>query len=101
MKDRTGQTWILLLGGLVVWAAHFFLLYAFGSIFPASDIARWLTVAATLAGLMANLTIIRMARADRGRDSGQDVASFAAHIAVPECLVSITAILWQGVTVAF
>jgi hypothetical protein len=48
------RSWLTLLGGLLVWAVHFFMLYAVGSVFLTTDLARVLTVALTIAGLAAN-----------------------------------------------
>ena len=87
--------WMLLLGGLLIWAAHFFLLYAFASIFPGSDTARWLSAAATLVGLAANGLVLRAAAA-RKRASADDLDDWVRQVARAECLLSVTAILWQG-----
>lgn len=100
MRATTGK-WMLLLGGLVVWAAHFFLLYAFASIFPGSDTARWLTAAATALGLAANGAIIQAAISSNRRPSSDDLERWARQVALPECILSIAAVLWQGLTVLF
>ena len=44
------REWTILLGGLVIWAAHFFTLYAISSILPGEDEARFLVLGATEAG---------------------------------------------------
>lgn len=97
----TTRKWILLLGGLLIWAAHFFLLYAFASIFPGSDTARWLTVAATVLGLGANGVIVRAAVSRHDEHSSDDLEHWARQVAIPECVLSIAAVLWQGLTVLF
>ena len=101
MSMSAGKDWLLLLGGLLVWAAHFFLLYAFASIFPGSDLARWLTLAATLAGLLANAAIIRTAISTRRALSSDDIRGWTSQVALPEAALSIAAIFWQGLPALF
>ena len=45
------KAWAFFLGGLLVWAAHFFGVYIIGSLFPGTELARWLVLAVTLLGL--------------------------------------------------
>jgi hypothetical protein len=47
------RTWALLLGGLVIWAVHFFTLYIVASVFLTTPLARILTLLITLACLGA------------------------------------------------
>ena len=98
----TTRKWMLLLGGLLIWTAHFFLLYAFASIFPGSATARWLTAGATVLGLAANGAIIGAAILRKQKPpSGDEVENWAWQVALPECLLSFAAVLWQGLTVLF
>ena len=48
------RTWLLLLGGLIVWAVHFFGLYAAGEIGGETTAARLAVLALTLLCLAAN-----------------------------------------------
>ena len=92
---------MLLLGGLLVWALHFFLLYAFASIFPGSDTARWLTAGATALGLVANGAIVRTAMSSRKQSPGDEIDHWTWQVVLPGCVLSFAAVLWQGLTVLF
>ena len=55
--------WALLLGGLTIWAAHFFLLYGFASIFPGRELARILSLVVTVPALAADAALLWAAAA--------------------------------------
>ena len=101
MTGEATRKWLLLLGGLLIWAAHFFLLYAFASIFPGSDTARWLTAAATLLGLGANGAIIHAAIARNSGSSDDALESWTWRVALPESILSLAAVFWQGLAALF
>ncbi len=85
--------WMSLLGGLILWAVHFFVLYAIASIFLTTPLARGLTVMATCACLAASgLLFTRMLRSD------PPTAMDAWMRAVALCGVGLAAvaIIWQG-----
>lgn len=84
------RSWLLMLGGLLVWAAHFFVAYGVASIFPGQDMARWLTIAATALALVVDGWIVRRALARRDKDD------FAARVGMLAALLSAVAILWQA-----
>lgn len=46
------RAWALMLGGVLVWTADFFLLYGVASIFPTSPAARTLALAISAAALI-------------------------------------------------
>lgn len=82
-----------MLGGLLVWAAHFFTLYAAASIFETSAAARLITAAATLAAVAGNLLLFRAVRRRASADPFADWARSLARLAIG---VSMIAVLWQG-----
>ncbi len=43
--------WLSLLGGLILWMAHFFAVYAVASLWPGTQFARILVAAVTVLGL--------------------------------------------------
>jgi hypothetical protein len=45
------RAWVGFCSGLLVWAAHFFALYAVASLLPGQGSARWLVLAVSLAAL--------------------------------------------------
>jgi hypothetical protein len=58
------QQWLNLLGGLLLWTAHFFAVYIIGSVFPGMRIAAVLVVITTLAVLVIDAMLaIRLLRA--------------------------------------
>lgn len=65
------QAWRHLLGGLLLWAAHFFALYAIASILPGTRAAAVLVLIATaLASVMAAVFIYRISRTHRQEHDG-------------------------------
>ena len=86
--------WIILLGGLTVWAAHFFVLYGIASILPGSRAAAWLVLIATLAATAAAGVVLRQAIAlARGTDA---LERWSAQIGAIGAAISLLAILWQA-----
>lgn len=89
------RKWTLLLGGLLVWAAHFFLLYGFASVFPGTELARLLTLIATVPALAADAVLLWAAAARRLVDPDEldrwvlDVSAIGAGL-------SLVAVVWQA-----
>jgi hypothetical protein len=89
------RAWAYMLGGLLVWTAHFFLLYGAASIFQTSDTTRWITAVVTFfcLAIAAWLAV----KGWKGRQAEEDRFSRWSH-----WLASITgagafiAVLWQG-----
>jgi hypothetical protein len=88
--------WLLLLGGLLVWAGQFFALYAFASIYPGNPLAGSLAIAATCFALAADAAIIWMAVVFRLRSAKDSFDAWVSEIAFVGGLVSFLAVLWQG-----
>ena len=82
-----------MLGGLLVWAAHFFTLYVLASVFGSSPAARIGTVAATLVAVAVDVVILRKVwRLGEGDPFRRWTASLGALGAG----LSLVAVLWQG-----
>jgi hypothetical protein len=88
--------WLLLLGGLLIWAAHFFLLYGFASIFPGNDVARWLTIGATCAAMAANVGIIYLALAAEMAGGADALDRWIRTTGFSGALLSFLAVVWQS-----
>ena len=87
------RAWLMLLGGLIVWAVHFFALYAVGSIFLTTDLARALTLLFTLACLLINASLY--AASWRATASGpQD--RWVRSVGLWGITLGSVAIVWQG-----
>jgi hypothetical protein len=86
------RTWVLLLGGLTVWAAHFFALYAIASLLPGQPQARWWALGATVPALAACALILRRLLANTGPDPFDRWARYVAALGAASALL---AILWQ------
>lgn len=83
-----------MLGGLIVWAAHFLLIWSGASLFLTSPPARMVTALATLAallatGLLARASWHRRAAADR-------FAGWQSRVALLSAATAAIAILWQA-----
>ncbi|MEJ5978925.1 hypothetical protein WG901_19890 [Novosphingobium sp. PS1R-30] len=82
-------TWFILLGGLIVWTAHFFGLYALAEIAP----APWRVVVLTLACLVADLWLLHYVR-HLPRDDAFSV--WRRSVATGGALLSLLAVTWQA-----
>ena len=90
------RAWLIMLGGLLIWAAHFFALYAVASIFPGMALARYLTVALTLAAAVAaGWLLLRTSRAvsDKEEDA---LESWMYRMSATGSGLALVAILYQG-----
>lgn len=90
------RAWLVLLGGLLTWTAHFFALYAIASIFPGTDTARWLALAATAVAAAANGVILWRASAKVKRASAESFELWKWRSGFAGALLSMIAVLWQG-----
>ncbi len=89
------RAWALMLGGLLVWTVHFFLLYGFASIFPGREIAYWLTIAATVPAIAADAGLLLLTARLRRRGNGDELRSWMIDIAAGGAALSLLALLWQ------
>jgi hypothetical protein len=85
--------WLLLLGGLLIWAAHFLALYIIGEFAGETEAARLAIGMLTLAALIGDIAVLRWALSisidtefDRWRRS----------LVAAEALLSAIAIIWQS-----
>ena len=90
------RTWAFLLGGLIVWAAHFFLLYGIASVFPGTSLARWLTLIATIPALAANGGLLWLAAARRLTDGSDELRNWTIGLGAAGAALSLVAVLWQA-----
>ena len=88
--------WVLLLGGLSLWAAHFFLLYAIASLFPGRDLARILSLAATLPALAVNAWLLWFTVRKRQPQNSDDFGRWVRNVGTLGAALAIVAILWQA-----
>lgn len=88
--------WAFLLGGLIVWAAHFFLVYGFSLIFPGTQLARLLTLIATVPALAADAALMWVAAAGALRGSSDDLDIWVRNLGAVGALLSAVAVLWQA-----
>ncbi len=89
------RAWLLLLGGLIVWAGQFFLLYAIGSIFLTTTTARVLTGVATVAAIAVDVWLLSQAR--RAWTSATDgLQRWLAYCGGVLAGLSLVAVSWQG-----
>lgn len=84
-----------MLGGLGIWAAHFFLLYIIASLLPGQHTARLLALLVSLPALAGDVAILWMARRMRQR-SEDDLDRWILTIAALGAALSIVAVVWQA-----
>jgi hypothetical protein len=89
------RKWGLLLGGLLIWTAQFFLLYGIVSVFPGTTLARLLAIAVTIAALAACVWIIFFAW-KVVHSAADEVDRWIGRTGLAVALISLVSILWQG-----
>jgi hypothetical protein len=81
---------------MVVWTAHFFLLYGLGSVFGTSSTARIGTALVTIACLAADLWLLRLCIAIARSHDSETVIGWPARLGAPVAALSFVAVAWQG-----
>ncbi|MEJ7777265.1 MAG: hypothetical protein WKF52_07780 [Sphingomicrobium sp.] len=94
------RRWTFVLGGLLVWAAHFFLLYGFASLFPGERLVRTLSLAATIPALAADAALLWFGAARRRRADCNKLERWLAGLAILGAAISIVAVMWQALAAA-
>ena len=90
------RAWVLLLGGLLDWALHFFLVYGIASLLPGTALARMLTIAATLLCLGGAALLLRWSsRGWRGADQ-DDLSRWMWGVSAGGAGLAAVAIVFQG-----
>lgn len=84
--------WRLLLGGMLIWALHFFALYSIGSIWLSSLAARVLTILMTLLCLGGEAWLV----ARLSRQTGEPLDGWMRHLSLSITGLASVAILWQA-----
>lgn len=91
------RAWAILLGGLLVWAAHFFLLYAIGEFARDAIMARIAIGLLTIACLAAELIILAVCL-KRPRDG---FGQWQRQVGALGAALGGIAIVWQGLPSLF
>lgn len=89
-------SWLILLGGLLVWAAHFFLLYAIASLLPGDPAARLLALAATVPALAADAGILWLTAARNLKHRRDRLDRWINDFGAIGALLSLIAVTWQA-----
>lgn len=90
------RAWAMLLGGLLVWAAHFFSLYIGASLFPGTATARWLAIVATLAAAAAAGWLLSLSIRQSRHAEADELQRWLAGFAAAGCGLALLAIFYQG-----
>ena len=90
------RSWALLLGGMIVWAIHFFTLYAIGSIFLTTALARVLTLVVTAACLAADALLLWWALRALGGSERDEFKRWLLRLTALIAAISLISVLWQG-----
>ena len=95
------RCWRFLLGGMLVWAVHFFGAYILASIFPEHIlVARILVGVLTLACLAALVWLIRRSLAAT-RHERDELSGWAGWVATLLNAIAFVAVLWQAFPILF
>lgn len=87
------QSWLVLLGGLIVWTIHFFALWTTSSIVLSVPVARVIVAAVTIACLAANAGLLLvLAR----RRAGDELDRWVRSLGLAGAWLSVVAVVWQG-----
>lgn len=91
---------MFLLGGLIIWAVHFFLLYGIASVFPGKPIASVLSLAAAIPAIACDAILLGFAVVHRRRrPSADDLRAWIIDIGAAGAALSIVAVIWQSLAV--
>ncbi len=87
--------WRNLLGGLILWTAHFFAVYSIASLWPGTMLARVLVLVATILALaVAGWGAMLVLR--KKRTAPDDLVEWSRGLALLGYALAGTAILYQG-----
>lgn len=86
-------SWAILLGGLLVWAGHFFALYGIGEFAGESAASRGAVLLLTAAALAVEAVLAGRLR--RARRAGE-FSDWRSRVALGGILLSALAIVWQA-----
>lgn len=87
------RAWTIVLGGLAVWAAHFFVLYGIASVLPGRPEARWLVLAATLPAVATDGLILWKTIGGGSRPDPLD--RWTSQLGAIGAAISLIAVIWQ------
>lgn len=82
-----------MLGGLTLWAGHFFLLYGIGSVWPGTRLAPALVIGATV---MAAAGALFLALANQRQSAGDEFEQWKLRLSRAGALIALVGIVWQG-----
>ena len=88
--------WLLALGGLLVWTAHFFGLYLIASIWLTTTTARVVAGVFTLACLAADAWLLWRSAPARRSEGSDGFDRWLLVLAFLGAALSALAVLWQG-----
>ncbi len=94
------RAWVLLFGGLLVWAADFFLLYGIASILLTTPAARIASAVVTLAAIAADLWLMWRSW-NAYRAPSDEYEGWLAWMALLMAGISLVSVIWQGFPAIF
>lgn len=89
------RAWLLLLGGLIVWTAHFFASYGIASLWPGSSLAKWLVGLVTLLALLVGCLLLWRSAVEL-RTAADDVQRWSLQLSMLGYALSVVAVTYQG-----
>lgn len=85
--------WTFMLGGMIVWTVHFFVLYGIASVFLTSTLSRVLTVVVSIGCEVANGWLIARAWRMRPIDEPDE---WVRRLTLTGLALSALAVFWQA-----
>ncbi len=90
------RAWSFMLGGMIVWAIHFFALYIIASIFLTSTTSRILALLVTLACFAAAALLLVRATRPIGVEQADSFRRWQSYLAGLAASLALVAIFWQA-----
>jgi hypothetical protein len=89
------RTWLILLGGPILWTAHFFALYIIASLLPGTRTAAIFVILATVIAI--TIAIWATLRAVRSlKVTADDFRRWSLCLSILATAISLVAIVYQG-----
>ncbi|HEU4877752.1 MAG TPA: hypothetical protein VFT07_07920 [Sphingomicrobium sp.] len=89
------RSWRDLLGGPILWAAHFFAVYGIASIWPGTQTAIVLVLVVSALALAAASWLFARA-ISRLREASDELQRWSSGLAILGCAIAAAAIIYQG-----
>jgi divalent metal cation (Fe/Co/Zn/Cd) transporter len=95
------KQWLIMLAGLIVWAAHFFGVYLAASIFPGSPVSRWAIAVMTLIAMICVAGLLKQSIKLAQKERGDTLDNWTARVATMTNILALCAVSYQALPIMF